>query len=449
MSRPAHGSNTKQQGHPLDHPEISAGWLSRLFYRWTGPLLRKGLTQPQVSLDDLYPLLPEDRRDGRADAFLALTARQPVRPWPLTAFIWRHYKGRIGLLTLLQLLGMLATLTSPWLLNHSMTQLGTGASTGHKLLLAFALFASVLAAGMLAEHSLQLALKMHVPIRRLLAESLLAKVMKQGGKSFDDRAGGRVQNLINRDVWDITWILADPAMPVTMALQLIGTIALLVWQVGSAGLVGFAVLTLLTPCDWLTRRDLTPLAVELVTPAPADDTRHRAAFGVPPRFGQPVNRFLMAEADLLQPIPTHNPSLWALHEQLVEAELGQLGPLGQSLVSAKVRTEISRMLHLGEPRREDVAARLHLTDRTLQRRLQAESVSFQQLLDDTRSELARQYLADPRRSLAEVADQLGFSDQSNLFRACKRWFGKPPGQYRQQLGQPAPSAAFLAAAASR
>ena len=212
--------------------------------------------------------------------------------------------------------------------------------------------------------------------------------------------------------------------------------------------VEFAVLTLLTLCDWLTRRDLTPLAVELVTPAPADDTRHRAAFGVPPRFGQPVNRFLMAEADLLQPIPTHNPSLWALHEQLVEAELGQLGPLGQSLVSAKVRTEISRMLHLGEPRREDVAARLHLTDRTLQRRLQAESVSFQQLLDDTRSELARQYLADPRRSLAEVADQLGFSDQSNLFRACKRWFGMPPGQYRQQLVQPAPSAAFLAAAAS-
>ena len=106
------------------------------------------------------------------------------------------------------------------------------------------------------------------------------------------------------------------------------------------------------------------------------------------------------------------------------------------------------MLHLGEPRREDVAARLHLTDRTLQRRLQAESVSFQQLLDDTRSELASQYLADPRRSLAEVADQLGFSDQSNLFRACKRWFGMPPGQYRQQLLQPAPGPIFLAAAAS-
>jgi seryl-tRNA synthetase len=41
----------------LDHPEISAGWLSRLFYHWTGPLQRKGLKEPQVGLDDLY-LIP-------------------------------------------------------------------------------------------------------------------------------------------------------------------------------------------------------------------------------------------------------------------------------------------------------------------------------------------------------------------------------------------------------
>jgi len=69
----------------------------------------------------------------------------------------------------------------------------------------------------------------------------------------------------------------------------------------------------------------------------------------------------------------------------------------------------------------------------LQRRLQAEDTSYQQLLDETRRELALQYLGEPRRSLAEVADLLGFVDQSNLFRACRRWFGMPPGQYRQQL----------------
>lgn len=207
--------------------------------------------------------------------------------------------------------------------------------------------------------------------------------------------------------------------------------------------VEYAVLTLLTLCNWLTRRELMPLAVELVTPPPvAHETRYREAFGLLPRFGQPANRFLLSDADLRAPMPTHNPSLWALHERLVETELDLLG---QTLASTRVRTEIARILHLGEPRREDVAARLHLTDRTLQRRLQAESVCYQQLLDDTRRELALQYLANERHSIADVADRLGFSDTSNLFRACKRWFGMPPGQYRQRL-LAAPTEAAPAAA---
>ena len=64
--------------------------------------------------------------------------------------IWRHYRRRIGLLTLLQPDRHAGHPGQPGLLQpQRLTQLGTGASTGHKLLLAFALFASVLAAGML------------------------------------------------------------------------------------------------------------------------------------------------------------------------------------------------------------------------------------------------------------------------------------------------------------
>lgn len=201
--------------------------------------------------------------------------------------------------------------------------------------------------------------------------------------------------------------------------------------------IEFAVLTLFTLCCWLTRRELQPLAMDLTTQPPQDDRPYREAFGVLPRFGQPTSRFLLSEAALRSPIPTHNPVLWALHERLVETELNQLG---QTLTSTRVRTEIARVLHRGEPRRDDIAARLHLTDRTLQRRLQTESVCYQQLLDDTRRELARQHLGDERHSLAEIADLLGFADQSNLFRACKRWFGMPPGQYRLQLLQAASEA---------
>jgi AraC-like DNA-binding protein len=74
-----------------------------------------------------------------------------------------------------------------------------------------------------------------------------------------------------------------------------------------------------------------------------------------------------------------------------------------------------------------------MSDRTLQRRLQAEGTSFQQLLDDTRREMAQLYLRRPDASIKRVAEQLGFEDPSNLFRACKRWFGESPGAYRARF----------------
>ena len=76
---------------------------------------------------------------------------------------------------------------------------------------------------------------------------------------------------------------------------------------------------------------------------------------------------------------------------------------------------------------------LRLSERTLQRRLQEEATSFVQLLDDTRRELAEQYLGRLQLSLAQAAYLLGFSDQRSFFRACKRWFKVSPGQYRSRL----------------
>ena len=74
-----------------------------------------------------------------------------------------------------------------------------------------------------------------------------------------------------------------------------------------------------------------------------------------------------------------------------------------------------------------------MSERTLQRRLEDESSSFGQLLNDTRRGLAVQYLNRLHLSLAETAYLLGFSEQSSFFRACKRWFEVSPGQYRNQL----------------
>ena len=107
--------------------------------------------------------------------------------------------------------------------------------------------------------------------------------------------------------------------------------------------------------------------------------------------------------------------------------------------SHKARQVLCRLLPQGEPKREMVAQTLHLSQRTLQRRLQEEGTSFQALLDDTRRELAEQYLAQPRMTLLEIAYLLGFADPSNFFRAFRRWFDATPGEYRARLqAAPAP-----------
>src|SRR5262249_13615776 len=101
--------------------------------------------------------------------------------------------------------------------------------------------------------------------------------------------------------------------------------------------------------------------------------------------------------------------------------------------SYRAREVIIRRLPDGEPRRDQVADELHMSERTLQRRLEEEETSFVQLLDDTRRGLAAEYLGRLHLSLAQAAYLLGFADQSSFSRACKRWFEVSPGQYRSQL----------------
>jgi AraC-like DNA-binding protein len=195
--------------------------------------------------------------------------------------------------------------------------------------------------------------------------------------------------------------------------------------------VEFGMLTMLGFCSWITGRELVPRAVEFIYPAPPDDRPHREVFGCPVRFGRHANRALLDAADLERPLPCRDPAMAALHARLVEEELERLEG---ARTSAGVRRLLASRLAGAEPRRRDVAAALHLSDRTLQRRLQAEGTSFQQLLDETRRELAQEYLRKPRHSLQRVAELLGFEDPSNLHRACRRWFGESPGRYRARFG---------------
>ncbi len=98
-----------------------------------------------------------------------------------------------------------------------------------------------------------------------------------------------------------------------------------------------------------------------------------------------------------------------------------------------VRDEVAKVLSGGLPRKKDIAKKLGVSDRTLQRRLSSEGLSFQSVVEETQKDLAKQLLRKSKYSLVEVAFMAGFSDQSAFNRAFKRWEGETPGAYRASV----------------
>lgn len=185
--------------------------------------------------------------------------------------------------------------------------------------------------------------------------------------------------------------------------------------------VEFAMFATLLLCQRVTRHELRPLVVEFVFPEPADYHPYRMAFHCPLRFGQSANRMRIARDDLALPVIGGGESLFAIQDHVIEARLARSG---RGVTSYRAAEEIIRHLHLGEPRREDLARRLGLTDQLFDRRLRSESnTSFEQLLDGVRRELAEHYLRQPGYTPLQVANLLGWETSQQLTAACKRWFG--------------------------
>jgi AraC-like DNA-binding protein len=201
--------------------------------------------------------------------------------------------------------------------------------------------------------------------------------------------------------------------------------------------IEFIFITVIGFCRWISAREVHPLAVELPYPTPLDPASYAAAFRCPVKFDATVASLLFARTELTAPLPTSNQQVADLHERFVGEYLRRFD---HAQTSYRAREVIIRRLPDGEPTRDQVAGELCMSERTLRRRLEEEATSFIQLLDDTRRELAEQYLEQLHLSLAQAAYLLGFADQSSFFRACRRWFHLSPGQYRSQLHKARPQA---------
>lgn len=162
---------------------------------------------------------------------------------------------------------------------------------------------------------------------------------------------------------------------------------------------------------------------------PAHVELYHQAFACPLHFDADDYALAIPSSLRDRPLVQANPPLQQLLRQHAETLLARLP---SASLSARVVGLLGEQLAHGEPNRAELARTLHLSDRTLQRRLADEGCSYQQLLTDTRRQLAEQHLGSGALPAAEIALLLGYSEPSVFFRAFRQWTGLTPGEYRSR-----------------
>jgi AraC-like DNA-binding protein len=178
-----------------------------------------------------------------------------------------------------------------------------------------------------------------------------------------------------------------------------------------------------------TDGQIKPLRVELTRPSQHRDILE-SHFGCRVRFKAGRNAILFRSSDLDRPFVTYNEDLLAAIGAQLETELEARNT---SLdVGEQVKHTLKRSLAGKRPTLQDIAREIGMSARTLQRRLTDAGITFQQLVEDTRRELAQHYLQHSAVELNEAAYLLGYEDSKSFFRAFQMWEGTSPGEWRTQ-----------------
>jgi AraC-like DNA-binding protein len=173
---------------------------------------------------------------------------------------------------------------------------------------------------------------------------------------------------------------------------------------------------------------LSPLRIEFIETRPNVKAIERH-FGCPVICGASRNAIVFRAADADRGFVTRNAELLGLLAPQFEKELEQENA-DENFID-RVRLAIQQKLTGRRPTIEDLADALHISSRTLQRRLQDEGSSFQRVLEDARHQLARHFLHNSVLELNEAAYLLGYEDGNSFVRAFRGWEGMPPARWRE------------------
>lgn len=164
-------------------------------------------------------------------------------------------------------------------------------------------------------------------------------------------------------------------------------------------------------------------------PAPAHRAAYQSTFPVPLLFDQAHSQFVINQQLLNAPVRTANPASHVIFLQQCEEMLSGLNMVEDT--TAAVR----RLLIQGAgnfPDIKQVAEQLHQSERSLSRRLNAESTNFRAVSDELKNVLAKKYLAIAEFTIADIAYLLGYTETVNFRRAFVRWNAVTPIEYRRR-----------------
>lgn len=182
-------------------------------------------------------------------------------------------------------------------------------------------------------------------------------------------------------------------------------------------------------CGWLIGQHIDITAAACAGPRPAFTAGVRHFFSCPVHYGQPVNSVTFSVRHLEAPIVRDEEQLEAFLRLAPYHLVIQPQPSPRS-ITHRIREILGDDFRREMPSFEELTRLLHMSARTLRRRLEREGTSYQRIKDNARRDVAISLLSRDGFTVSEVAEQTGFSDPSAFHRSFKKWTGQSPGSYR-------------------
>lgn len=177
-----------------------------------------------------------------------------------------------------------------------------------------------------------------------------------------------------------------------------------------------------------TKEEINPLSVKMKRPGDENVLAHFFGTTV---MSADYNGITFCNGDLEKPFISYDESMWDYFEPELSRRLAEMDV--DDSTGARVRSALTELLPGGAYAIEDVAAKIGMSKRTLQRKLSEENTTFQKQLNNTREVLAIHYIRNTDMTTNDIAYLLGYQELNSFLRAFTAWTGTSITEYKKKL----------------